>query len=284
MANPRIVTDVTAFLDPDLIAQYQITVLPVEIRFGTETFLISSRQSWAKFFEYIADRPAEETEISVPLAVLEQAFDRLGRETGEVLVIPSSGSLTGALTQAQRAARGFLGRCRIQLMDSMSISWGLGLLVRSAAEAAAKGYPLDAIVRRVRGMLPHIYLIFAVERLDYLERGGRLGPAQALLGSMLKINPILLVEDGEIVPVEKVRTRTLALEKLADFVAEFASIQQVVLLKSPLEGGDGAKLAELRELLSMALLDQSFETVEYDPVLACHLGPDAIGIVVYEGR
>lgn len=283
MANPRIVTDVTAFLDPDLIAQYQITVLPIEIRFGTETFLITSRQSWQRFFEYIADRPAEETQISIPFGALEETFDRLSRETGEVLVIPSSGSLTGALSQAQKAARGFLGRCRIQLMDSMSISWGLGLLVRSAAEAAAQGYPLDAIVRRVRGMLPHIYLIFAVERLDYLERGGRLGPAQALLGSMLKINPILLVEDGEIVPVEKVRTRTLALEKLTDFVAEFASIQQVVLLKSPLEGGDGAKLAELHELLSLALPDQPFETIEYDPVLACHLGPDAIGIVVYEG-
>jgi DegV family protein with EDD domain len=283
MANPRIVTDVTAFLDPDLIAQYQITVLPIEIRFGTERFLITSRQSWQRFFEYIADRPAEETQISVPFGALEETFDRLSRETGEVLVVPSSGSLTGALAQAQKAARGFLGRCRIQLMDSMSISWGLGLLVGSAAEAAAQGYPLDAIVRRVRGMLPHIYLIFAVERLDYLERGGRLGPAQALLGSMLKINPILLVEDGEIVPVEKVRTRTLALEKLTDFVAEFASIQQVVLLKSPLEGGDGAKLAELRELLSLALPDQPFETIEYDPVLACHLGPDAIGIVVYEG-
>ena len=283
MANPRIVTDVTAFLDPDLIAQYQITVLPIEIRFGTETFLITSRQSWQRFFDYIADRPAEETQISIPFGALEETFGRLSRETGEVLVIPSSGSLTGALAQAQRAARGFLGRCRIQLMDSMSISWGLGLLVRSAAEAAAQGYPLDAIVRRVRGMLPHIYLIFAVERLDYLERGGRLGPAQALLGSMLKINPILLVEDGEIVPVEKVRTRTLALEKLTDFVAEFASIQQVVLLKSPLEGGDGAKLVELRELLSLALPDQPFETIEYGPVLACHLGPDAIGIVVYEG-
>jgi DegV family protein with EDD domain len=283
MANPRIVTDVTAFLDPDLIAQCQITVLPVEIRFGTETFLISSRQSWHEFFDYIADRPAEETEISIPFAAFEQTFDRLSRETGEILVIPSSGSLTQALSQAQKAVRGFLGRCRIQLMDSMSISWGLGLLVRSAAEAAAQGYPLDAIVRRVRGMLPHIYLIFAVERLDYLVRGGRLGSAQALLGSLLKINPILLVEDGEIVPVEKVRTRTMALEKLADFVAEFASVQQVVVLKSPLEGGDGAKLAELRELLSMALPDQPFETIEYDPVLACHLGPDAIGIVVYEG-
>jgi DegV family protein with EDD domain len=132
-------------------------------------------------------------------------------------------------------------------------------------------------------MLPHIYLVFAVERLDYLEQGGRIGPAQALLGNLLKIKPILLVEDGEIVPVEKVRTRVMALEKLADFVVEFASIQQVVILQSPLENHDSFQVAELRDLLNVALPRQPFETVDYDPILACHLGPEALGVVVYEG-
>jgi DegV family protein with EDD domain len=168
-------------------------------------------------------------------------------------------------------------------MDSMSVSWGLGFLVKAAAEAAADGRPLDTIVRLVRGMLPHIYLVFSVERLDYLERGGRIGRAQALLGTMLHIKPILLIEDGEIVPVEKVRTRLMALEKLADFVAEFAAIQQVVILRSPLESDDSPQIEELREHLSLALPDQPFPIVEYDPILACHLGPEAIGVVVYEG-
>ena len=283
MANARIVTDITAFLEPELIDQYQITILPVKISFGSKSFLIDSQQSWKMFFEYIADRPAEETDISIPPAAIQQAFERLNRETEEILVIPSSGSLGHAVDQARSAARGFLGRCRIQVMDSMSVSWGLGLLVKAAAEASAQRQPLDAIVRRVRGMLPHIHLLFAVERLDYLERGGRIGAAQALLGTLLKIHPMLLIEDGEIVPVEKVRTRTMALEKLADFVAEFAAIEQVIVLQSPLASGDGAKLAELRQLLDLALPAQSFETVEYDPILACHLGPEAIGVVVYEG-
>lgn len=283
MAIARIVTDITAFLEPEFIAQHQITVLPIKIAFGKRSFLIDSQQSWKDFFEYVADKPAEETDIAVPPAAYEQAFERLSRETDQILVIPSSQSLSHAVEQGRHAARGFLGRCRIQVMDSMSVSWGLGLLVRTAAEAAAQRQPLDAIVRRVRGMLPHIYLLFAVERLDYLERGGRIGPAQALMGTMLKINPMLLVEDGEIVPVEKVRTRTMALEKLADFVAEFASIQQVVVLQSPLDSGDGSKLAELRQLLHLALSGQPFEVVEYDPILACHLGPEALGVVVYEG-
>ena len=283
MANARIVTDVTAYLEPDLIDQLRITVLPLSIKFGKETFRISTRSSWDEFLDHIADRPAESTEISIPPEALQQALSRLNRETEEILIIPSSGRLSNVHAQAMDAARGFLGRCRIQVMDSMSVSWGLGFLVQAAAEAAADGLPLDTIVRLVRGMLPHIYLIFSVGRLDYLERGGRIGPAQALLGTMLKIKPVLLVEDGEIVPVEKVRTRTLALEKLADFVAEFAAIQQVVILRSPLESDDNPQLEELRELLSLALPDQVIPTVEYDPMLACHLGPEAIGVVVYEG-
>ena len=283
MANARIVTDVTAFLEPDLIDQLQITVLPLNIKFGKEAFRISTRQSWTKFLEHIADRPAESTEISVPPEAFQQAFSQLNRETEEILVIPSSGRLSNVHAQAQDAARGFLGRCRIQVMDSMSVSWGLGFLVQAAAEAAAEGLPLEAIVRLVRGMLPHIYLVLSVERLDYLERGGRIGPAQALLGTMLHIKPILLVEDGEIVPVEKVRTRLMALEKLADFVAEFAVIQQVVILKSPLESEDNPEIEELREQLSLALPDQPFPIVEYDPILACHLGPEALGVVVYDG-
>ena len=283
MANARIVTDITAFLEPELIAQLQITVLPLDIKYGKETFRISSRQTWDRFFEHIADRPAQPTEISIPPDAFPQAFGQLNRETEEILVIPSSAKLSDVYAQAQSAARAFLGRCRIQVMDSMSVSWGLGFLVRAAAEAAAEGQPLDTIVRLVRGMLPHIYLVFSAERLDYLERGGRIGSAQALLGKMLRIKPILLVEDGEIVPVEKVRTREMALEKLADFVAEFAAIQQAVILRSPLEGDDGLQIEELREHLSLALPDRIVPIVEYDPILACHLGPEALGVVVYEG-
>jgi DegV family protein with EDD domain len=132
-------------------------------------------------------------------------------------------------------------------------------------------------------MLPHIYLVFLVERLDYLERGGRMGSAQALLGTMLRIKPLLLVEDGEIMPLEKVRTRELAIEKVADFVAEFARIQQVVILRSPVENRINELISELREHLSAALPRQEFEIIDYDPVLACHLGPEALGVIVYEG-
>jgi len=283
MSNVRIITDVTAYLKPELIARYQITVLPMEISFGDKRFHMGPQDDVMRLFRQMADSPAKLTQASIPPEIFQEAYSHLNRETGEILAILSSSKLSSAYDEARVATRTFLGRCRITVIDSMSTSWGLGLVVRVAAQAAAEGRSLDEIVRLVRGVLPHIYLVFFVERLDYLERGGRIDPAQALLGTMLHIKPLLLVEDGEIVPLEKVRTRMSAIEKLADFVAEFATIQQVVILKSPLENGLGALTDQLREQLSLALPDRQFALVDYDPVLACHLGPEALGVVVYEG-
>jgi len=283
MTRVRIITDVTAYLEPDLVEEHQITLLPVDIRFGDQRFRIEARESWDKFYQYLANSPAEMAEVTVSASAFQEAYRRLNQETEEILVIPGSSRLSNAYAEARTSARSFLGRCRIVVMDSMSVSWGLGMLVKSAARDAAVGRPLDEIVRLVRGMLPHIYFVFFVERLDYLERGRRISPAQALLGTMLHIKPLLLMEDGDIVPLEKVRTREAALEKLADFVAEFATIQQVVILTSPVESEIGGLVGVLREHLDDALPGHPFEVIEYDPVLACHLGPEALGVVVYEG-
>jgi DegV family protein with EDD domain len=283
MATVRIITDVTAHLSPEFVAEHSITVLPVQIRFGDREFLIGPGDNAMQLFQYMADGPAQPAQATIPASALQTTFDQLSRETSEILVIVSSSQLSEGFTKARTAARPYLGRCRIVIMDSLSASWGLGLMVQTAAVAAGEGQPLDEIVRLVRGVSPHIYLVFFVERLDYLERGGRIGQAQALLGTMLRIKPLLLVEDGDIVPLEKVRTRGLAIGKLADFVAEFASIQQVVILSSPLSGKADESIDELKEQLSLALPDRDFPVVQYDPVLACHLGPEALGVTVYEG-
>jgi DegV family protein with EDD domain len=282
MAQVRIITDITAHLDPQLMAKHQITVLPMEIRFGDERFILGPGDSSKQLFERMADSSAKPTQASIPSSSFQEAFHRLNQETEEILVILGSSKLSEAHAEAQAAARAFLGRCRISIMDSMSTSWGLGLIVLAAAEAAEQGQSLDEIVRLVRGLLLHIYVVFFVDRLDYLERGGRIGVAQALLGTMLRIKPLLLVEEGDIIPLEKVRTRPLALEKLASFVAEFAALRDVVILRSPLESSNGELVEELREQLHLALPDWQFPVIEYDPVLACHLGPEALGVVVYE--
>jgi DegV family protein with EDD domain len=284
MANTRIVTDVTAHLRPELVERCQITVVPLEIRLGDERLPITSPDSRARLqvFERLAAGPPDPAEAVFSQNVFLEAFEKLSRVTEDVLVLLSSGRLSNGVAAAQSAARGFMGRCRITVMDSMSSSWGLGFVVDAAAKAAETGASLDSIVRLVRALLPHMYSVFFVERLDYLREKHRIGAAQALLGTMLRIRPILLVEDGDIVPMEKVRSRAAALEKLADFVAEFAVAEKVVILRSPLEDSMDEMVAELRRLLGEVLPRRSFPVIEYDPMLACHVGPQAMGVIVYE--
>jgi DegV family protein with EDD domain len=282
VAKVRIITDATAHLSADLIEQYQITVLPIEIRLGAEKFLIGPGDPTERLFRKMVDGPTSGIGASIPAITIREAYRQLNRETDEILVILSSSKLSSAHPAAMAEARAFLGRCRIAVTDSMSTSWGLGLLVESAARAAEGGQNLDQTIRLLRGLIPHIYVVFFVERLDYLEQGGRIGAAQALLGTMLRIRPLLIVEDGDIIPLEKVRTRLMAIEKLADFVAEFASIEQVVIMHSPLGNDTEQLMDELGERLGPPPRSSPFPVVEYDPVLACHLGPEALGVTVYE--
>jgi len=284
MANTRIITDSSAFLRPELVARYQITVLPLEVRFGADRFLVDAAnpESRRRVFDRMAGSPAKPTEALFSPEAFPEAYERLSHETEDILVILGSGRLSNGIARAQAATRPFMGRCRIAVMDSLSSSWGLGLVVESVAKAAEAGVPLDGLVRLVRALLPHIYTVFFVERLDYLEQKRRIGPAQALLGTILRIKPILLVEDGDVVPMEKVRTRAAALEKLADFVGEFAAPEKVVILRSPLEDSMDEMVAELRRLLGEVLPRRQFPVIEYDPVLACHVGPQGLGVIVYE--
>lgn len=283
MTAVRIITDITAHLEPEFCQEHQIGVLPMQIRFGEDTYTIHPDEDVTWLFETMAEVPAKTSQATISTRTFERAYAQACRQAEEILVILSSSKLSDAYTKAQAAARAYLGRCRITVMDSMSTSWGLGIIVEAAARAAAEGQPLDEIVRLVRGMLPHIYLVFLIERLDYLERGGRLGIAQALLGTMLRIKPLLLVEGGDIVALEKMRTRPMALEKLVDFVAEFASIQQVVILRSPLANDMDEMIGDLRRKLNEILPGREFPVIEYGPLLACHLGPEALGVIVYEG-
>jgi DegV family protein with EDD domain len=166
-------------------------------------------------------------------------------------------------------------------VDSLTTSLGLGILARAAAKAADQGRHLDEIVRLLRGMIPHIYIVFFVETLDYLERGGYIGRAQAMLGSMLGIKPLLIIEDGKIVPLEKVRTRLRAIDKLFEFVVEFSHIEQMAILqKSPVATEETLLLIER---LEMVLPEMEFPIITYGPVLATHVGPNTMGVIVYEG-
>jgi DegV family protein with EDD domain len=182
---------------------------------------------------------------------------------------------------ARQATKTLLGRCEIIPLDSMTISVGLAMLVEAAAQAAEDGAMLDEVVRIVRGMIPRIYSVFYVETLDYLRHNGLLSEAQTILGTMLNIKPFLTIEEGELIPMEKVRTQAQAVDKLVEFAAEFSVIENLVILQSSHFPTDQTRA--LQDRLAVEFPGRSFATMMYGPTLASMVGPDATGVVVYEG-
>jgi DegV family protein with EDD domain len=155
----------------------------------------------------------------------------------------------------------------------------VGLIVEAAARVAADGASLAEVVRIVRGMIPHMYSLILSESLVFLEAWGRLGPAQTLLGTMLGLKPIATMEDGDLLPIEKVRSYSRAIDKLFEFIIEFSHVEQMYLLQHEFE----SEAAQLLERLELAFPEQEFPVIGYPPSLAVHIGPRALGVLVYEG-
>ncbi len=276
----QIITDSTADIPADIVERLNITVVPLTIQLGAKQLRDGIDATKENFFARMKRVPAPPLSFPVSLRQFDQVFAELTKQpNSEVVAILLSSKLSDTWRNATRAAAPLLGRHKIIVIDSQTISIGLGMLVTAAGEAAANGASLEAVVKLVRGMIPKIYIGFFVETLDYLARGGRIGKAQAILGTMLNIKPLLILEEGEIVALEKVRTRQKAIEKLVEFITEFAHIEKLVILHS--HTPDDVKLLIEQVDLMMPGLKISVDT--YGPVAATHVGPDALGVVVYEG-
>ncbi len=277
----QIVTDSTAQLDPDLAQQLGITVVPLEISFGKQKFHEGVDLSTSEFFRRVSHSSAMPSSRAPTVEQFTQVYANLNQITDRILSIHVSSKLNETCANARLAADNFLGRCEIIVIDSWTISLGLSILTQAVTRAAARGNSLDDIVRLARGMTPHLYAVFVTETLEYLERAGSLSKSQAILGTMLGIKPFLAIEEGEITPMEKARTRDKAVDKLIEFVSEFSRIKQVAVVQSPLRPGNETR--HLLDRLRSNFSRYKFDTITYGPTLATHIGPGSLGLIVYEG-
>jgi len=281
LSSVRIVTDSTAQLDPDLAQELGVTVVPLEISFGAQKLREGIDLTMDEFFRRVAHSPVMPTATAPTVEEFRQVYAVLNRATDQILSLHVSSKLNRTCRHARIAADFLLGRCEIEVLDSWTISLGLSILVQAAARAAMEDVTLDEIVRLVRGMIPHVYAVFFTDTLEYLERDQHLSKSQALLGTMLGIKPFLAVEEGEILPMEKVRTREKAIDKLVEFVAEFSRIEQIAVVQSPSRAGKDARL--LLDRLQSSFPDYDFDTITYGPTLGTYIGPCSLGLIVYEG-
>jgi DegV family protein with EDD domain len=275
-----IVTDSAAYLDPGVAQELNIRVVPFEVRVGQEGYRDGVELDAAGYYDLVRQYD-EGVQVVPPSAqAFYQAYVELGRSTNEILSIHPPEALTPAIRYAREAARMLLGRLQIVVLDSQTISLGLGLLVENAARAASQDQDFEEVMRLVRGLIPRVYVVFFSENLEYLKRGGRIGEAQALLGTMLGIKPFLTLEGGAIQPMEKVRTREEALEKLVEFVSEFDDLVKLAIIRGMNDRPD--EIALLHERFEGLFPELEVPVIHYGPVLASHIGPDNLGVIVYE--
>lgn len=279
MDRVKIVTDSTADMPPAVVEGLGITVLPLTINLGQKTLRDGIDITPADFVQRMSRTSTPPTTTAPTQKQFDEIYSELTQDGGEVVSIHMSSKLSQTYRNAKRAALPLLGRSKIVVVDSQLITVGLGMLVTAAGRAAAQGASLEQVVKLVRGMIPHIYIGFFVETLDSLERGGRIGKAQAMLGNMLNVKPLLILEEGEIVALEKVRTRAKAIEKLVEFITEFTHIQKMVVL----HGNTPQDVATLIEQTNLLMPNLEISVDHYGPVAATHVGTDALGVVVYEG-
>jgi len=281
MGRVKVVTDSTAYLEASVAKRLGITIVPLTVCLGDEIFREGVDITAEEFFQKLDRSSAMPVAFPPSVEDFQAVYTRLSKTTDQIMSIHISSKLSQTCSIATAASQFLLGRCEITVVDSLTTSLGLGILATAAAQAAAQGQSLDEIEFLIRGMIPRIYIVFLAETLEYLERAGRIGQAQALLGSMLNIKPFLAIEDGEIIPLEKVRDREGAVDKLFEFVSEFSYIEQMAIMQSTPEPIEETKM--LIERLEIIFPKIKPPILVYGPVLACHIGPNGLGVIVYEG-
>ncbi len=283
MSKVALVTDSTAYIPQELIEKYHITVTPQILIWGDETFEDGVDIQPEAFYQRLKNAKIMPTTSQVSIVNMQKAFSGLIEKGYDVLGIFISAKLSGTIQSAQQALEA-LGSAasKVAIVDSNATAMAMGFQVLTVARAAADGASLADCVRLAEKAREHTGVYFAVDTLEFLHRGGRIGGAQRFLGSALNLKPILMLENGRIEAVDRVRTRTKALERLIELVAEKVKDKSPIRLATLHANAE----QEAREVLQKASQQlQATETVfsEVSPVIGTHAGPGTIGLAYMAG-
>lgn len=276
----KVVTDSASDL-PALIAQeLGISVIPMHVIFGTESYRDNVDMGTDEFYRRLISAPVLPTTSATSAGEIAQVYNRLAEESDEIVCVVSSSKFGAMYDNALLAKDMVQKRCRIEVIDTRSGIMGEGLIVIAAARAAQAGATLDEVVHIVRRTIPRVHVRIIFDTLEYLRRGGRIGRAQALLGSLLKINPILGIKDGTAYPFGRVRSRAKATEYLYNFVTSFTHIASLAI-----EDATTPEEAEkLAERLGSVFPKERIYRSKVSPVVGTHVGPRVLAVAVLEGE
>lgn len=283
MSKVALVTDSTAYIPDDLLKKHHITVTPQVLIWGEETFRDGVDILPAEFYKRLEGAKVMPTTSQVAIVDMKAAFEKLLDSGYDVLGLFISSKLSGTIQSATQA-REMLPKAasKIAIVDSMTTSMAMGFQVLTVARAAQDGASLSDCQALAEKARQHTGVYFMVDTLEFLHRGGRIGGAQALLGSALNIKPVLTLADGRIETADKVRTKGKAIERMIDLVVEGVAGRTPVRLAT-LHANAEADATSALETASGRLdpVEKVFASVS--PVIGTHSGPGTVGLAFMAG-
>jgi DegV family protein with EDD domain len=272
----RIVTDTVASLPDSYTTAHVLEVIPQVVLFGEESYLEGRTIAYPDFIQRLKSSPQLPKTAAPPPGLMIQAYQRQLAEAETILSIHPSSDVSGTVRSAEIAKESFPG-ADIRILDTRTAGGNLATMVKLAVEWAEKGVEADEIMRRLEGIIPRLRTYILVSTLEYLQKGGRIGGASALVGSILQIKPILEFKNGRIEPLEKVRTHAHAYERLIELVVENCpptADAHVCVMHTD----DPAEALRLEMDLRARLRVGSVSSYILGASITTHIGPGALGV------
>ncbi len=266
-----VVADSTADLPPEIARDLGITVVPAQIQFGREVFLDGVDLSNEEFYRRLQSNRVLPKTSPPSIGTFSEVYRRLSEESDAIISIHVAANLSVTYDSARTASAGI--SCPVSVVDSETASMACGLLAILAAKVSREGLTLQEVEAMVRQAIPNTITFGVFGTLEYLARGGRIGRAQAFLGGVLKIHPILAIRAGEVVPIERVRTRTRAIDRLCEIVRTLGIPREAAVLSTT----DPGEAEELAQRLSFLFPPDRMYRAKIGPAMGTQVGPNAVG-------
>ncbi len=271
----KIVTDSTADVPPELAAELGITIVPLYVQFGGKSYRDRVDITENEFYSRLETDPSHPTSAQPSPQDFATAYDNIAAGADGILSIHISEKMSGTMSSARQGAKMMKKLVPVEIVDSKFTSMAQGLVVVAAARLANTGKDLKQLAAAARGLVDDIHLLVLFDTLKYIARGGRIGRAKALLGSILNVKPLLAIKDGEFVPVGQVRSRAKGIERLFELAREASNnIAELAVIHSTTPDEAETLAVRIREFVA----PEAVHIARFGPVLGVHGGPGVLAV------
>jgi len=277
--NVAVATDSVANIPQELVEEYDIKVIPQRLNWEGITYQDGVDITTSEFYARLATAKEIPTTSQPSAWEFKEFFEEIAEEYDNILCITISDHLSGTLDSAQGAQK-MLSEIPIEVVDSRSASMGQGFITLAAARATTEGKGLAEAAEIARQLIPLTHAVFVVDTLEFLHRGGRIGGARRLVGSVLSIKPLLHLVDGKIEPLASVRTKRKALQRALEII-EADIIGRGPLHAAVIYASNSGEAEQFRDEVQERLQPAELYMTELTPVIGTHTGPGLVGLAYY---